>query len=347
MPQVSVLMPVRDGARWLGEAVASVQRQTFDDFEFLAVDDGSADESAAILESHARNDSRIRVFRQMRLGLVAALNHGLSEARGRLIARIDADDRAHPERLERQIRHLDTHPEIALLGCWADKIDERGVSRGLLKPETEPERLAALLHRHNPFVHSSVLMRSDVVKKVGGYRAAFEAAEDYDLWLRISEVAKVANLPEPLMQYRWHSTNGIPAQIRQLFSARLAQMAARERRTTGRDPTVELSSPPSWQAAESDRTTYRDLVPTFRLLDLADPSVASAADISRVDLSPLSDRHVQLNHAERRMAQLALLNLMRGSSKTPWRHRAALVSHFIRLQPLRALRLGYAAIRRS
>jgi glycosyltransferase involved in cell wall biosynthesis len=152
MPQVSVLMPVRHGARWLDEAVASIRRQTFDDFEFVGIDDGSVDESADILESHARSDCRIRMIRQARLGLVAALNRGLN---GRLIARIDADDRAHPQCLERQTRYLDAHPEIGLVGCWADKIDEHGLSCGPLKPETEPDRLAAVLLRRNSFVHSS------------------------------------------------------------------------------------------------------------------------------------------------------------------------------------------------
>jgi GT2 family glycosyltransferase len=347
MPRVSVLMPVRDGARWLDEAVASIRRQTFDDFEFVAIDDGSVDGSADILESHARSDCRIRMIRQARLGLVAALNRGLTEAHGRLIARIDADDRAHPQRLERQTRYLDAHPEIGLVGCWADKIDEHGLSCRPLKPETEPDRLAAVLLRRNPFVHSSVLMRRDIVEKVGGYRAAFEAAEDYDLWLRIAEVTKVANLPELLVQYRWHSRNATcRAQIRQLFSARLAQMAARERRATGRDPMAEVNAPPGWQAAElAPRTLYRELVPLFRLLDLADPSIAKVADIGRVDLSPLRDRQVRLNHAERRMAQLALLNLIRGSGGASWRLRTALLFYFVRLQPLRALELGYQAIR--
>lgn len=349
MPQVSVLMPVRDGARWLNEAVTSIRRQTFDEFEFVAIDDGSVDESADILESHARSDRRIRVIRQERLGLVAALNRGLNEAHGGLIARIDADDRAHPRRLERQIRYLDAHPEIGLVGCWADKIDEHGLSCGLVKPETEPDRLAAVLLRRNPFVHSSVLMRSDLVEKVGGYRAAFEAAEDYDLWLRIAEVTKVANLPERLVQYRWHSENATcRAQIRQLFSARLAQISARERRATGRDPMSELNAPPGWQAGElAPRSIYRELVPLFRLLDLADPSIADAADIGRIDLSPLRDRHVRLNHAERRMAQLALFNLMRGSGGAPWLQRTALLFFFVRLHPLRALELGCEAIRHS
>jgi hypothetical protein len=95
------------------------------------------------------------------------------------------------------------------------------------------------------------------------------------------------------------------------------------------------------------RSIYRELVPLFRLLDLADQSIADAADISRIDLSPLRDRHVRLNHAEKRMAQLALFNLMRGSGGAPWLQRTALLFFFVRLHPLRALELGCEAIRHS
>src|SRR5688572_22693957 len=118
-PQVSVVMPVRNGARWLGEAVASVIAQSHSDWELIAVDDGSTDDTPGILSEYAKRDDRIRVVRQEPLGLVSALNRGLSEVRGSLLARLDADDRALTERLDRQISHLAAHPEIGLLGSWA------------------------------------------------------------------------------------------------------------------------------------------------------------------------------------------------------------------------------------
>jgi glycosyltransferase involved in cell wall biosynthesis len=345
-PQISVVMPVRDGARWLGEAITSVQGQTLDDFELVIVDDGSADDSASIVAASAQRDPRIRAIRQEPLGLVAALNRGLKDARAPLIARLDADDRAHPQRLQRQKQYLDNHPEIGLVGTWADRIDEQGTLRGSLKPATRPEDLAALLARTNPFLHSSVMVRSTVLQQVGVYRPAFEGAEDYDLWVRIAEVAQVANLPECLLQYREHPASVTHrARVRQLFSTRLVQLAAQARRTSGRDPTTALTAPPDWRAAESlNAPTYPDLARLYRLLELAD--VANPADPERdpIDLAVLTDRHIVLNHAERRMAQLALLNLLKSGAAPQGATRADVLRHFIRLHPARAIRLGYHAL---
>ncbi len=348
-PQISVVMPVRDGARWLGEAIRSIKSQTLRDFELVIIDDGSKDDSARIMEASARSDQRIRVIRQDRLGLVPALNRGLASSRGRLIARLDADDCAHAERLARQSEYLDRHPEIGLLGTWADQIDEQGSITGALKPAIRPEQLELLLVRTNPFLHSSVMMRNVVLQKVGCYRPAFEGAEDYDLWLRMSEVTKIANLPERLLRYRLHPSSVTHrASVRQLFSARLAQRAAQSRRIDAQDRTSELTAPPDWQATESLQSPiYGDLARLFRLLDLSNPSDPAAAKCCRVDISVLGDRNLGLNHAERRMAQLALLNLMRGDVVLEKATRAVLLRHFFRLHPLRAIRLGLRALRKN
>jgi glycosyltransferase involved in cell wall biosynthesis len=348
-PQISVVMPVRDGARWLGEAITSLQDQTLDDFELIIVDDGSADDSLRIVEANARCDSRIRSIRQERLGLVSALNRGLAESRGRLIARLDADDRAHPQRLQRQKQYLDNHPEIGLLGTWADQVDEQGLLKGSLRPPTRPEKLASLLARTNPFLHSSIMMRNTVLQETGFYRPAFEAAEDYDLWVRLSEVTKVAILPECLLQYRLHTASVTHrARVRQLFSTRLVQRAAQARRANAYDLTWELTAPPNWQATESlNSPIYGDLVQLFRLLDLADSSREAGPNDDRINISALSDRSIVLNHAERRMAQLALLNLLKRGGTLRETTRAVLLRHFIRLHPLRAMRLGYRALLKS
>jgi cellulose synthase/poly-beta-1,6-N-acetylglucosamine synthase-like glycosyltransferase len=165
-PRISVVMPVRDGARWLDEAIISVQAQTLPDFELIIIDDGSADDSPGIMETRARSDPRVRAIRQERLGLVAALNRGLTESRGQFIARLDADDLAHPLRLQHQSEYLDSHPEIGLLGTWAVQIDEQGSSRGFLKPPTHLGKLSPLLARANPFLHSSIMFRNATLKKV-------------------------------------------------------------------------------------------------------------------------------------------------------------------------------------
>ena len=345
-PQISVIMPVRDGARWLREAITSVQNQTLSNFELIIVDDGSVDDSAHIIGDSEKGDSRIRAIRQQRLGLVPALNRGLAESRGLLIARLDADDRALPQRLKRQSEYLKSYPDIGLLGTWADKIDEQGSLKGSLQPPTRPNDLALLLARMNPFLHSSIMVRKTVMQNVGFYRPAFEGAEDYDLWMRISEVTKIANLPERMLQYRLHSVSVThSARVRQLFSARLAQRAAQARRTNTPDPTSGLTAPPNWHATDSlNSKIYGDLVRLFRLLDLADPSNIAGKGGGHIDISALSDRNIVLNHAERRLAQLALLNLLKQGVDAPGTPRAVLLRHFIRLHPLRAISLGYQTL---
>jgi hypothetical protein len=346
-PRISVIMPVRDGARWLGEAIASITAQTLTDLELVVVDDGSADASADLVAARAQGDRRLRLIRQGRQGLVAALNRGLGAARGQLIARMDADDRAQPQRLQRQSDYLEARPAVGLLGTWADRIDEQGAPRGVLQPPDAPEALAALLPCTNPFIHSSVMLRAAVLRQTGSYRPAFEGAEDYDLWLRVSEVAEVANLPERLLQYRWHSASATHrAGVRQLFSTRLAQRAAERRRRDGEDPATGLTAPPDWRADEALRSRlYGDLVPLFRLLDLADTTGIANARAVAIDMSALSGGRVVLTHAERRMAQLALLNLLRRGTISPEPGRVTLLRHFIRLHPVRALQLGLEALR--
>src|SRR5262249_50797127 len=153
------------------------------------------------------DDKRIRVIRQDRVGLAAALNKGFNEARSALIARLDADDCAVPNRLERQGGDLERHPQVGLLGCWAVEIDENWRQLRNLTPESDPDRLARIILRTNPFIHSSVMLRREVFDRVGPFRTAFLAAEDYDMWLRASEVTQVANLGEYLVQYRRHDAN--------------------------------------------------------------------------------------------------------------------------------------------
>lgn len=345
-PPISVIMPVRDGARWLGEAITSIQDQTLSDFELIIIDDGSSDESPSIIEERSLKDPRIRAIRQERLGLVSALNRGLAESRGQFIARLDADDRALPHRLEHQSQYLKNHPRIGLLGTWANQIDEHGSLKGSLKPPTKTEQLVSLLARTNPFLHSSIMARKAIMQKVGFYRAVFEGAEDYDLWIRMSEVTNIENLPEFLLDYRVHPANvSYTTRVRQLFSTRLAQRAAQSRRATSHDPTSELIVPPNWQAAETmNAPIYGDLARLFCLLDLANPSNVESTKCDHIDISSLSNRNIVLNHAERRMAQLALLNLLKKGVTLPKATTISLLRHFIQLHPLRALYLGYQSL---
>ena len=200
MPRVSVLMSVRNGERWVGEAVDSILGQTFDDLEFIVVDDGSTDSTGAILE--ARKDPRLRVIHQPPSGLTTSLNRAWRLSGAALLARMDADDVAHPDRLARQVTFLDAHPEVGLLGTGCHEISESREVIGVIVPPEDDAAIRRVLIRKNPFVHSSVMLRRAALEAAGGYDESLPVAQDYDLWLRMSRLTRMANLPEPLVKRR-------------------------------------------------------------------------------------------------------------------------------------------------
>ena len=204
MPAVSVLMAVHDAERYLKEAVESILDQTFRDFEFLVVDDGSTDATGAILSNYT--DSRLRVIRlENNGGLPAALNIGLREACGPLIARMDGDDVSDTRRLELQVAFMHEYPDVLLLGTGFVRIDAAGRPFDKVQLPTEDGVLQGQLLVGSQFCHPSVMVRTDIMRAVGGYRSiSGGAAQDYDLWLRIAEHGKIANLQQPLLRYRMH-----------------------------------------------------------------------------------------------------------------------------------------------
>jgi len=200
---VSILLPVYNGARYLDSAVRSLLGQTHTDFELLILDDGSSDGSAELAETF--RDSRIRVLRsEGNMGLPATLNKGLRAARAELVARQDADDLSHPERLERQVRFLETHREVGLLGTRAWVVDENGLYRGSVLHALHHDALLFELLFDNAFVHSSVMLRRSLVLDQNGYDEKAGYNEDYDLWLRLARVTRLANLGERLVAWRVH-----------------------------------------------------------------------------------------------------------------------------------------------
>lgn len=205
-PAVTVLMPVFNGARYLREAVRSVLAQTFTDFELLAIDDGSTDESLAILSEMP--DSRIRIERNARnMGLVATLNRGLAEARGEWIARQDADDLSAPGRLASQMEFMRGNPAVPLIGSDAWLIDGNGRPTGRWRTGGHADLVAWDLCFRAPFAHGSALFRRSVVAdRMGGYHD-MKACEDLDLWSRIAREFSVATLRQPLMKYRLHEAS--------------------------------------------------------------------------------------------------------------------------------------------
>lgn len=202
-PRVSVVLPVHDGGRFLREALESVLAQTLSDLELLVVDDGSIDETAAILAEI--RDERLRVLRQDHAGLVAALEHGIAEARSPYLARMDADDVSLPPRFERQVAYLDERPGVALVAPGVETIDEAGRPRGRVTLPDDDSALRRRLLLRNPFTHGAVVVRAEAVRGAGGYRAGYGANEDYDLWRRIARDWRLGALPEILYRYREHS----------------------------------------------------------------------------------------------------------------------------------------------
>ena len=205
MPQVSVLMSVYNSADYLSEAIESILSQTFTDFEFLIIDDGSSDESLSILQEYARKDQRVQVIEnEQNMGLSLSLNKGLKLASCELVARMDADDVSEPKRLEMQVAFMRENPDVTVCGGAITVYEEP--SQGFSNPVTHEEVMAKNLFSC-AFAHPAVLMRkTQILELAGGYDAEELYAEDFGLWARlaISGKAKFANLRESLLRYRLH-----------------------------------------------------------------------------------------------------------------------------------------------
>jgi glycosyltransferase involved in cell wall biosynthesis len=201
-PSLSVLMPVYNGAAYFPEAARSILTQSHADFELIVVDDGSTDASSQVAARLAERDTRVRVLRTERLGVAGALNAGLELCRAPIVARMDADDVALPRRFEIQLAYLASHPDCAALGGQADLIDEDGDPLGwMLNPLDHEAILAALLRGAGAIVHPTAAFPAAAVRAVGGYRTGL-LAEDVDLFLRLADRGRLANVPNHLARYR-------------------------------------------------------------------------------------------------------------------------------------------------
>ena len=262
-------MPVYNAQRYLAPAVDSILAQTFGDFEFLIVNDGSTDDSQAILERYAARDPRIRLVSRPNTGYTVALNQMLATARGEYVARMDADDMSLPRRLERQVEFLDAHPQVLALGAPATIIDPDGDPIGPYEVPPDHETIDArhLSGLSGMLIHPSAMMRREAVLAAGGYRPELEPAEDLDLWLRLAEIGRLANLDEVLVHYRVHLGNTTSTRAglqRRVASAAVAE--ARRRRGLGPcqpiEPTArpvrsELQTIRAWAHQACDSGNYR------------------------------------------------------------------------------------------
>lgn len=203
-PVISVLMPVYNGERFLKGAIESVLRQTYSHFEFIIIDDGSTDHTAAIIADY--RDSRIRPFRnQSNLGLIASLNKGLDLARGKYIARMDSDDMCYPRRFERQLAFMEQNPDVGICGTWVRTLGT-GWPQTRRYP-TNPDDVRSMLVFHSALAHPTVLMRAGAIRDCGlRYEDEFRHAEDYAFWVKAARCFKLANIPEILLGYRVHAS---------------------------------------------------------------------------------------------------------------------------------------------
>lgn len=203
MTKVSVVMAVYNGMPYLPQAVESILNQTLTDLEFIILNDCSTDATLSVLQSYT--DSRIRLIHQEKnCGQTTTLNHGLSLATGTYIARQDADDISKPTRLAEQVAFLEANPDYLMVGTAAELMDSKGHVTGQSIHPTDYETIREQFLADNCFFHGSVLFRHTVLDQVGHFREGFRTSQDFDYWLRMSEAGKLANLPEPLYQYRLH-----------------------------------------------------------------------------------------------------------------------------------------------
>ena len=323
-PSVSVAMSVYNNAPYLAQAIVAMLAQTHADFEFLIVNDGSTDESAAIIDDFAGRDARIRPIHQENRGLVASLNRMLYEARAPLVARMDGDDDCHPERLARQVAFMRANPDHGVVGTQSVSFDDTGNRWASPAFPTSDAELRTVIATRNVMCHPSVVMRRDVVLAAGGYRRQFIHCEDRDLWLRLSERVMLSSLPDALTYYRrtpWQVSNRHIAA--QAIGAAMAWLAHTEREAGRPDPFDDMETLPL--VDELDRLLGRPGVAASvrerALPQLIYTPVGLSPDVFRMVLDQVGEG---------------------GRVDQPWRLVARLVKFG---QPARALRLAAALLR--
>ncbi|MEI7525473.1 MAG: glycosyltransferase [Mariniphaga sp.] len=205
-PLVSVLMPVYNEEKYLAAAIESILNQTFNDFEFIIIDDCSTDETWAILNRYT--DPRLLLIQNKEnLGHTKSLNKALAHAQGKYLARMDGDDISLPTRFSSQVKYMEEHPEIGVLGTGFLFMDKDGNTTQTVQFPTQHGVLKWCLFFYDPIVHPSVMMRRGIVEEAEGYNSDLRYAEDYDLWRRLSCVAHLSNLPDVLLHLRKHAAN--------------------------------------------------------------------------------------------------------------------------------------------
>lgn len=228
MPLVSLVMSVYNGEKFLRESVESILSQTFKDFEFIIINDGSKDQTKIILNEYESLDTRIILVNQKNEGLTKSLARGCKLAKGEYIARQDVDDISMPKRIERQVDFLLAHQNTVLVGTWYETHNNTtGVV--LHTPINNDIKLRKNLYNHNPFCHSSVMFRKDAYNFTSGYNLAYQTSQDLDLWLKLAQIGKIGMIEENLVLRRIHNgaiSNSIKAwqQVKNSFLIRVSNL---------------------------------------------------------------------------------------------------------------------------
>lgn len=208
-PKITVLMPVYNGEKYLREAIGSILNQTFNDFEFLIINDSSTDSTREIILSY--DDTRIRLEdNEKNIGLTHSLNKGLRLAKGKYVARMDADDISLPDRLEKQLAVIENNTDVSIVACWIDIIDKNNTYIGNWHADREnnsPEQIYYTLFFENCIAHSSVLFKKELALKIGGYNESFRKSQDYELWIRLSKITKIVKIKRATVIRREYDQN--------------------------------------------------------------------------------------------------------------------------------------------
>ena len=209
-PAVSIVMPCYNAAAHLAASIDSVHRQSFADWELIIVDDGSSDDSWAVLQAATQSDARIRTFRQANSGAAAARNHGLRQSRGRHIAFLDADDTWHPEFLARMVDALMTHPDVGIAYCgWQNLGLRKGLNEPFIPPEYENANKSESLFGHCRWPIHGALTYRRIILDAGCFDETLDSCMDFDLWLRIGTTHQLLRVPHVLAYYHHHDGNQI------------------------------------------------------------------------------------------------------------------------------------------
>ena len=296
-PHVTVLMAVYNGMPYVRQAVASILKQSFTDFEFLVIDDASTDGTAACVRSFA--DPRLRLVRnEHNIGQAPSLNQGLALARGRFIARMDADDVCLPERLERQVALLQARPDLAVVGTWMYGVNAKGRANVLFGETLENfgAYVGLLTMGISPICHPSAMFRRDVIRELGGYDPSFAPAEDVNLWTRLAlHRCHAAVIQEPLLLYRRHGG--------QLSAVKVTRQRGNVRRSQQRFlrefcPPMDVEAvslllardPMFWEACPAQQQTVHTFYALQRMLSRMQQTFAMTAEETRSLFSAINRR---------------------------------------------------------